>query len=219
LLRSQSKTHTRRLPSNYRSAIVPKPLPLPRGSSDYKTDWLLESPRLASIAKVKSLDVPDIHHIRAAQGWLELGNHLEANAELENIAPEFRAHPDVLDLRWHIYAKDAKWDACGEIAAALLKLAPDCHSGWLHLAYSARRATGGGLQTAYDVLRPAAAKFPHVPTIPYNLACYTCQLGRLKEAWDWLEKAFDISPNPAPLKTMALDDPDLEPLWLDIAEI
>jgi hypothetical protein len=25
----------------------------------------------------------DRHHLRAAQGWLELGNHIEANEELE----------------------------------------------------------------------------------------------------------------------------------------
>jgi hypothetical protein len=29
----------------------------------------------------------------AAQGWLELGNHIEAIEELENIAPQLRAHP------------------------------------------------------------------------------------------------------------------------------
>jgi hypothetical protein len=44
-------------------------------------------------------------------------------------------------------------------------------------------------------------------------------MGKKKEAWNWLEKAFDIATNPAELKSMALDDPDLEPLWLDIAEI
>ena len=43
------------------------------------------------------LEHPDVHHLRAAQGWLELGNHLEADKELDEIAPELRAHPDVLD--------------------------------------------------------------------------------------------------------------------------
>jgi hypothetical protein len=58
-----------------------------------------------------------------------------------------------------------------------------------------------------------------MPTIAYNLACYMCQLGRKKEAWNWLERAFDAATDPKSIKTMALDDPDLEPLWLDIAEI
>ena len=34
---------------------------------------------------VKPLAPPDTHHLRAALGWLELGNHVEANAELEQI--------------------------------------------------------------------------------------------------------------------------------------
>ena len=51
------------------------------------------------------LEAPDSHHLRAAQGWLELGDWQSANAELENISPQVRVHPDVLEIRWHIYAK------------------------------------------------------------------------------------------------------------------
>jgi tetratricopeptide (TPR) repeat protein len=162
---------------------------------------------------------PDIHHLRAALGWFELGDFVEANAELENIAPLLRAHPDVLNVRWAIYAKLSKWNECKEIARALSEALPDRVEVWLHLAYSTRRATDGGLKAAWDILRPAADKFPEEPTLFYNLACYACQLGDKKDAWTWLEKAFDTAPNPGPLKTMALDDPDLEPLWMDISEI
>ncbi len=42
--------------------------------------------------------------LETADGWLELGNHVEANVELEKIAPQFRAHPEVLKVRWQIYA-------------------------------------------------------------------------------------------------------------------
>jgi len=101
----------------------------------------------------------------------------------------------------------------------MLKQVPERPQAWLHLAYSARRASDGGLRAAFDVLSPAAAKFPQEPTIPYNLACYTCQLGQLKEAWNWLERAFDVAADPRPIKSMALDDPDLEPLWMDVAKI
>jgi tetratricopeptide (TPR) repeat protein len=155
---------------------------------------------------MKPLEIPDLHHLRAAIGWLELGNHIEANAELENIDPKSRSHPDVLEIHYEIYAKDHKWDACREIAAALLKQAPERPTGWLHLSYSTRRATGGGLQAAFEVLSPAATRFPNLPTISYNLACYTCQLGQLKEAWNWLEKAFDVANDPRPIKTMAASD-------------
>jgi hypothetical protein len=55
---------------------------------------------------VKPLEPPDGFHLLAAHGWLELGNHAEANEELEKIAPELRARPDVLKVRWEIYAAE-----------------------------------------------------------------------------------------------------------------
>ena len=42
---------------------------------------------------IKSLPFEDQRCLEAAQGWFELGNHLEANEELENITAENRAHP------------------------------------------------------------------------------------------------------------------------------
>ena len=50
------------------------------------------------------------HHLRAAHGWLELGDHLSAFEELENIEAPHRSHPVVLKLGWKIYAKAMKWD-------------------------------------------------------------------------------------------------------------
>jgi hypothetical protein len=72
-------------------------------------------------ARMKKLDPPDSHYLNAAEGWLKLGDHLEANEELEPIAPENRAHPDVLQLRWQIYARENRWQACLDIATALTK--------------------------------------------------------------------------------------------------
>jgi hypothetical protein len=37
-------------------------------------------------------------------------------------------------------------------------------------------------------------------------------------AWKWLEAAFDLS-GAKQVKLMALNDPDLEPLWTEIGEI
>lgn len=53
---------------------------------------------------MKALQPPDSHHIDAAPGWLDLGNHIEADAELDNIAASSRAHPDVLNVRWGMRA-------------------------------------------------------------------------------------------------------------------
>ena len=44
----------------------------------------------------------DQRHLAAAQGWLGLGDWLEANEELDQIAPGIRAHPAVLSLRYGV---------------------------------------------------------------------------------------------------------------------
>ena len=64
---------------------------------------------------VNELTPPDSHYLLAAQGWLELGDHLEADKELDEITPELRVHPDVLEIRWQIYAKEKQLLACLDI--------------------------------------------------------------------------------------------------------
>ena len=56
----------------------------------------------------------------------------------------------------------------------------------------------------------AEAKFPREAAIPYNLACYYCQLGEIEKAKRYLKKAFEIDLN---WRKAALDDEDLRPLW------
>jgi predicted Zn-dependent protease len=164
---------------------------------------------------MKSLDISDLHVLRAVEGWIELGNFTEAEGELNTLSPEKRAHPDVLDFRFQIHAGQKNWDVCREIAQTLTKREPARSSGWLHLAYATRRATGGSIQAAWDILLPTAECFPKNPTIHYNLACYACQMGRLDEARQWLESALTIG-DAKSIKRMALVDSDLEPLHKDI---
>ncbi len=47
-----------------------------------------------------TVEPPDIHYLRAAEGWLELGNALEARAEIEQVSLVYCGHPDVLKVRW-----------------------------------------------------------------------------------------------------------------------
>jgi len=68
------------------------------------------------------------------------------------------------------------------------------------------------------VLLPVVDKFPKEHIIRYNLACYACQLGNLKEARDWLKKASDLV-GTKQIKLMARKDADLEPLWKEIGEV
>ena len=167
---------------------------------------------------MQSLQPPDSHFLRAALGWLELGNWREANEELERIAPALRAHPHVLLLRYEIYAKAGKWDGAAEIARALTDLQPQEAPFWIRCAYATRRMNGGSLEKSKEILSRAQRLFPTEPLIAYNLACYECQLGNLKLAREWLEKSFAIG-GAKELKLMALDDPDLEPLWAEVGKI
>jgi hypothetical protein len=50
--------------------------------------------------------------LNAAEGWLGLGDHLAANEELEQISPELRGDPRVLDIRLQIYWKAENWVLC-----------------------------------------------------------------------------------------------------------
>jgi tetratricopeptide (TPR) repeat protein len=162
------------------------------------------------------LSPPDTHHLRAAEGWLELGNHLEANAELDSITPALRSHPHVLDLRWQVCAKAKQWETCVEIGAALVKLAPGLPYGWIHRSFALHELKR--TEEALELLEPAASMFTDLWTVPYNLACYACQLGNQDEAWEWLTDAFDLG-DPKDVKLMASNDADLEPFWADIGDI
>jgi predicted Zn-dependent protease len=179
---------------------------------------------------VKPLGIDVIHCLRAAEGWLELGSAKEAAAELENLPSDLREHPAVLEIRWQIHAKALNWDAAKEIAQVIVAQMPDEPDGWLNLSYATRRATDGSVRAAWDVLSPMAKKFPDVPLISYNLACYSCQLGLMDDALEWLRKAFVADKIKAPpgessqrlasrYKLMALQDSDLKPLWNEIAEM
>jgi Flp pilus assembly protein TadD len=148
-------------------------------------------------------------------GWLELGDVAEAGAEFEKIAPQFRSHPHVLAIRYDICAKAGKWDAAAEIARTLTQLEPHRPGMWVSLAYAVRRKTGGGIPQARAILVQARRAFPKEQVIAYNLACYECQLGDLNAARSWLEKACTLG-NANKVKLMALDDPDLKPLWPDL---
>lgn len=162
---------------------------------------------------MNKLEPPNTHHLRAAMGWLELGNAAEAGEELARIDPEFLDHPDVLELRWEVCAAGRRWDSALAAAEMLVIVAPERSSGWVHRAYALRRVPEGGLSLAWAALRPAFEKFPGEEIIPYNLACYAAQFGWKDEAWDWLQKSIVASGKKDRIKERALADMDLAPIW------
>jgi tetratricopeptide (TPR) repeat protein len=164
------------------------------------------------------LEPPDTFYLSAAVGWYELGNLAEARNELTRLSPAAQKHPDVLEVRWMFCAHQKAWEEALSVAQELVEQAPKRASGWLHKAYALRRAPSGGLSQAMTALLPASEKFPREPTIPFNLACYACQLNQLDEARAWLKKALKVG-GKRKVRAMALADQDLEPLWGEIKEL
>ena len=166
--------------------------------------------------RLKPLKALDERHVRAAEGWLGLGNHKEANRELEDITPAFRSHPNVLEVRWQIFARAKKWEACVDIGSALVEAAPHLEFGWVHRSlalHELKRTT-----EAAELLLPAVQLFPKSWLIRYNLACYAAQLGNAEETWEWLEDAFELG-DPKLVKLLALNDQDLSDFWAEIGEV
>jgi tetratricopeptide (TPR) repeat protein len=160
---------------------------------------------------MKPLNLQDARRLLAAQGWLELGDAVSAGDELEEITPEEKAHPAVLQIRYAIYVKREQWDMATEMAEELADAQPDMAGSWINLAYATRRKTGGGIPDAKKILLAAEPLFPKDYVIPFNLACYCSLLHEFEDAEQWLKKAAAI--NQKTVREMAADDPDLKPLW------
>ena len=167
---------------------------------------------------MQALEPPETHYLSSAIGWLGLGNLAEAKAELAQIAQTRQNHPDVLELRWLICSQEQKWLDGLQIARQLIHNAPDRASGWLNQAYALRRVPEGSIRQAWTALLPAFDKFPEEPIICYNLACYACQMSQLDAARVWLKRAAVIG-GKEKIKSMALQDSDLEPLWDEIKQM
>jgi hypothetical protein len=167
---------------------------------------------------MNSLEPPDSFHVSSAEGWMGLGNLAEARAELDQISRKHQSHPEVLHTRWALLAAGENWPEALAVARLLLKKAPKLAAGWLHQAYALRRVPEGGLQAAWDGLFPALDKFPGNAFIPYNLACYACQMQRFDIARILLHRAVK-SGGREEIRQIALHDSDLQPLWEEIRSL
>ena len=165
---------------------------------------------------IKALGPPDIHHLNAAEGWLGLGNIVEAERELARLNADLANHPEVLRVRYHLYGDTKEWERAAEVAQLLCKIVPDAPCGWIHLAYALHELRR--TREAYNVLIPVVDKFSKEYVIRYNLACYMCQMGQLEEARSWLKKAIALAGIDT-IKEMARNDPDLQTLWTEIQQM
>jgi tetratricopeptide (TPR) repeat protein len=159
---------------------------------------------------VEPLPWQECRHIRTAIGWLGLGDWQSASDELANIRPAFQAHVRVLDLRIRVHLRSDRPDLALLLTETLLSALPDDATGLNHRSLALQKL--GRVQEALDLLLPLADRFPTDCMIPYNLACYLCQLGRLDEARQMLARSLAIKGSMR-RQLCALSDPDLAPLW------
>ena len=147
--------------------------------------------------------------MRAAEGWLQLGNPTEAAEALAEMDQGSAADPDSLEMRARVYAAARQWHACLSAADKLTDVAPHRASGWLLLAQAQHGLNH--IADACETLLSVLDRFPEEPRLACQLARYGCQLGWLREARQWLDRATQIS------KSLKMDlgvatDPALRPL-------
>ena len=164
---------------------------------------------------MKELPSADRFQVEAAEGWLMLGNPVEANEELEKISPQNRRHPAALSIRWQVYAAAEWWEAAWIVSKVLCQVMPTSAEAWICQANTVRKYKGA--REAMDLLKSVLNKFSGHPVVLYNLACYAAQVGRFDEAGRWLTDAFKCEDGIA-LKVAAVYDPDLKPLWEQVGD-
>lgn len=141
------------------------------------------------------------------QGYLALGMVAEAAEELDRITgPEGRT-PEVLALRLAVLHEQQRWPELRDVASELVKYTPQESGLWITWAYATRRADS--LAAAENILSEAERLHPTEPTIQFNLGCYACQRGDLKNARLRVEHAIALDEKFAGL---AASDSDLAPL-------
>lgn len=132
----------------------------------------------------------DRRRLEAAEAWLHLGNHVEAEKELESIAADLSADPEVLSVRWEICAAAKKWDAAIEVASVLVATNPMRTKNWLRKSQSLKelnrfiearasiRLARESNDWAVDDLYELASEAAHLDDFEEALACLGAATGK-----------------------------------------
>ena len=157
------------------------------------------------------VSVSTVTRLRYAAGYISLGLHADAGAELDEIVIGDQDTLPVLGLRAHLCTETQDWSGASALGATICHREPTDAGHWIQWAYAARRHTG--IPAAREILLNAVGRHPGEPILHFNLACYDAQLGELDSARTRLRTACDLL---ADCREMALADPDLAPLheWI-----
>lgn len=149
--------------------------------------------------------------VQRADGYMDLRMWEQAACELDRVDRKHHASFPFRHCRLRLAIEIKDWKESARLAKALHGQAPEEPETWIELAYVARRAEG--VDAARQILSRALTRFPKVAIIPFNLACYECQLGDMNQARRYLARAFKLEPG---YRRLAAEDRDLEPLWPEL---
>jgi|GraSoiStandDraft_24_1057298.scaffolds.fasta_scaffold176939_2 hypothetical protein len=148
-----------------------------------------------------------LDRIRAAEGWLGLGDYNSASEELDCLPAHAAIHFEVLKIRCAIYRKAKRWNDLQTLAESCCEIFPNVIAFWLDVA----RALDAKGQTEEAIAQLLVVKdrFPMSDAIAYYFACFLAKLDRIEEARAWLSCAFKYADNVRKLKLRALEQPEL----------
>lgn len=145
--------------------------------------------------------------ILAAQGYVELGLHEEAQAELLHLPPSAAERVDVIELSVLCRMGDRQWAEALALTQKLCALEPEEPGGYIHAAYCLHEL--GRTTEALDLLARGPAALRTKPVYYYNLGCYLACLGEDEKALNLLRQSFEMDGS---LRSHARKDPDLDRL-------
>jgi tetratricopeptide (TPR) repeat protein len=196
---------------------APRKQPASQAPAQHRSESQTGSAAAAQTWVRGSIDPPDSHYLQAAEGWIGLGDYATAAKELEQIAPRFITHPDVLKVRWQVHAREENWNLCLHLADTLTQLTPENPSGWIQRALSLHRL--GRTREAKDLLLSTVNDFNRAAVFPYHLARFSCALNQPAQARHWLKRALATAKDSGELDQLrqkALDDPHLAEIWKEL---
>jgi predicted Zn-dependent protease len=147
-------------------------------------------------------------HLQRCDGFLDLKMLDKARVEIEQIDAAHHQSDPFIEAGLRLAMAENRWNDAAQFARTLSERQPDNPVFRVQLAYAVRR--GESIEAARDILLDAKKRFPKAAVIPFNLACYECQLGHTDAAMTFLEKAFKLD---AHFREQAFDDDDLKPVW------
>ena len=148
-----------------------------------------------------------VRRLSYASGYTGLELFKEAAGELKTIKGEDRLTADFLAVQSDLLMATKQWKQLVKVSEEFVLRKCSEPTAWINWAYALRELEQ--VSEAKEILLQAETIHPNLDILHYNMACYHCLLGEMKEAKQRLSKACQLDKN---WKEAAASDPDLRRL-------